>query len=278
MILVADSGSTKTDWMIASPDVDYSFQTIGLNPFFVTEEQIHDVLSDVKRHFKGQHITQFCFFGAGYLMEADKNRVRDIAKGLFPYLTHIMVDSDLIGAAIALFGKEKGIVSILGTGASSAVYNGCSFDHKAISYGFLLGDLGSGASLGLHLLRTYLKGTFSKPLAEKFEEKLQLTTHQLLQKVYREPRPNQFLASLSPFLLENKRDRQINAILQEQLGEYVDYFIRPFISYADNVGIVGSIAFAYQDYLVPIIRQMGIEHITILKRPIEHLALHYAKQ
>ena len=204
MIIVADSGSTKTDWAIVGDEVR-RVQSIGLNPFFFTDEALGQTIYDALKT-----VLRVCF------------------RRFFPKADEIVVDTDLVGAAIALFGKEKGIACILGTGANAGIYDGKTIVKTPLSLGYMLGDNGSGSVLGLELVKLYLHGFLSQEVAKDLEENYDVEYKNILDCVYKKDRPNKYFASYSPFVAKHQDKEPIKGMLEEQFSEFFRYFILPF--------------------------------------------------
>ena len=204
MILIADSGSTKTDWCLADETQTIAFKTAGINPFFQTDDEIRKILSrEVLERLPVTDITEVFFYGAGCATPIQCQMI----SGLLRYVIgcdQVEVNSDLLGAARALCGHESGIACILGTGSNSCYYNGKNIEQHVSPLGFILGDEGSGADLGRRLVADCLKEELSQPLRDRFFARFQLSREQILQAVYKEPFPNRFLGLLQKILTNRK--------------------------------------------------------------------------
>ena len=197
MILIADSGSTKTDWCIGS---SFTIQTKGINPFHQSEEVIQQILTNelLPQMPEEVLIDAIYFYGAGCTPEKSPIIQRTLSH-CFPQCT-IEVNSDLLGAARALCGKSPGIACILGTGSNSCFYDGQQITSNVSPLGYILGDEGSGAVLGKRLVGDCLKKQLPEHICHSFLDTFGLTPAQIIEKVYRQPQANRFLASLTPFL------------------------------------------------------------------------------
>ena len=196
---------------------------------------------------------------------------------LFFRKAEILIEHDILGAARALFGKDKGIACILGTGCNSCFYDGENIESKVSSVGYLFGDEGAGSYLGRTFMEKYLKNRLPSDLKNEFDEKYKLTLEDILNSVYNRPSPNRWLASFSEFLapLQNHSfirelvTASFKAFIDEHISKYDDYHVTP-------VSFVGSIAYYYQDILKETALNEGIKIATILKSPLEGL-LEYHK-
>ena len=204
MILVADSGSTKTNWELVDNKKNVvCFQTMGLNPFYVTKDIVKNELS---LHFPSDintnYIKDIYFYGAG-CSSTERCNIIKFGIGYLFKKANIYVAHDLMGAARALFGQKDGIVAILGTGSNSCLYNGHKIISNIPSLGYVLGDEGSGAILGKKLIQSLLYNELPQYLIDKFFLKYKTNKNNLLETIYKKPYPNRFLASFTYFLSEN---------------------------------------------------------------------------
>ncbi|MCL4856007.1 MAG: ATPase [Flavobacteriales bacterium] len=225
MILIADSGSTKTDWRLVNETEQVkSFQTIGFNPYYISEQQILDELSKSALTEIKQQVTQVFFYGAGCSSEAKSGEIKQALQQFFTKAT-IEVDHDLLAAARSLSGNKAGLVAILGTGSNTCFFDGTTIVKNVSSLGFILGDEGSGAHLGKTLVTAYLNNELTEDLHQAFQQKYQLTLLDILDAVYKKPLPNRFLAQFAPFVLEHKQHPQIAAIINACFRQFIEKHI-----------------------------------------------------
>lgn len=272
-ILIADSGSTKTDWQIMLPlNVSIKHQTQGINPFHMSEETIKGIISSELLPAIGEcmdkdEIGEIHFYGAG-CTPAKIPVMEGILKELFPAAEVVEVASDLLGAAKALCGKSEGIACILGTGANSCLYDGEKIVENVSPMGFILGDEGSGAVIGRTFINELYKGKH-RDFIGVFEAETGLSQADLIQKVYREPMPNRFLASLSVFINQHLEEQ---SWMKDMITECFRNFFRKNISHYNRpdleVNFVGSIAFYYQDMLKKAANLEGFKIGSIVKNPL----------
>lgn len=203
MILIADSGSTKTAWALAGKRG--TVVTEGLNPHFSTDEAFLAACAEVRNRFgiKREGLA-IHFYGAGCGSEVQRGRVRELLQKAFG-TGNVEVETDMLGACRAVCGTEAGIVGILGTGSNACYYDGRAIVCQAFSTGWILGDEGSANHVGRHLLHGYLTGCMPPELQKRFASDYPLSNEQFMDKVYHEPHANRFLASLAPFALRNYR-------------------------------------------------------------------------
>lgn len=271
-ILIADGGSTKTDWcvMCEGREVD-RIKTRGINPYFQTEEEIFAEIRDglVPAIGDCRSVEAVYFYGAGCAFP-EKNEI--LRRCIARYLpVSIEVGSDLLAAARALCGYRPGIACILGTGSNSCQYDGEEIVKKVPPLGFLLGDEGSGSVLGRLLVSDALKSQLPPELCRAFFDEYHLTQGIILEKVYREPFPNRFLASLSPFLLKHIEEPCIRKLISRS---FTDFFTRNVMQYDYKkypVHFVGSIAWYYRNLLEEVARNLDIRLGRIERSPIPGL-------
>jgi len=276
MILIADSGSTKTDWcLVENGQVVQRILTKGTNPFFQSQEEIsQEVEEALLPQVKDYSIESVFFYGAGCAFP-EKNEIVRLAIAQH-IKASVEVGSDLLAAARALCGKNSGIACILGTGSNSCFYNGEEIVDNVSPLGYILGDEGSGAVLGRLLVGDCLKNQLSPELKEKFLNQFQLTPAMILENVYKKPFPNRFLAHLSPFLAQNIENPQVHQLV---LNSFKSFFVKNVMQYDyqhNKVHFVGSVAVNYKDVLFEAAEELHIQIGTIIKSPMEGLVAYHS--
>lgn len=277
MILIADSGSTKTQWCVAEGgEVVRKIRTAGTNPYFQTPAEIREEIGKILYPAVASlPIRAVFFYGAGCAFPEKNRVVEEILAGYFP--GPVAVESDLTGAARALCGSRPGIACILGTGSNSCLYDGRVITEHIPPLGFILGDEGSGAVLGRRLAGDWMKRQLPEALAEKFSRQYALTPAVLLENVYKRPFPNRFLASLSPFLLEHIEEPVVHALVSDSFRAF---FTRNVMAYTDYtrypVHFTGSIAYYYREVLQETAADLGITIGKIEQEPIGGLLAYHA--
>jgi len=278
MILIADSGSTKTSWCLAESGCSLqTFQTSGINPYFQSEEEIRTQLIEElfpQLEIDIQEIKAVYFYGAGCVFEKVEV-VESAIKGLID-VPVVEVNTDLLAAARGLCGRQAGIVCILGTGSNSCFYDGQHIVDNVSPLGYILGDEGGGAVLGKLLVGDLLKGMMSKELKEKFLRQYDLTPAQIIDRVYRQPFPNRFLAGLSPFLAENIHDPMIFALV---LNSFISFITRNVMKYDYNTWpthFTGSIAYYYKTILNEAATTTGIRIGFVEPSPLQGLIAYHS--
>ncbi len=270
LILTADSGSTKTDWLLHDGQHAVArISTQGINPFMLDSKGIALILRDellTDEHFRMPDVV--AFYGAGCRGELC-NVVELALRRAIPSAQEVTVGSDLLGAAIALCGKQDGIACILGTGSNSGLYIKGEVVENVSPLGYILGDEGSGAVLGKRLIGDVLKGMMPATICKDFREEYGLTVDEIIQRVYREPLANRFLASFAPFLSRHRKDEAIHALLTD---EFTRFFRRNVMAYDRKdlpVSFVGSVAYFFQDELKVVAKELGFSVGRILKNPLD---------
>ena len=279
MILIADSGSTKTQWCLMAANGHCSeYFTDGINPFQQTSDAIKNSVSNqllpkMASEMWAGKITNVFFYGAGCTLEKTPV-VKCALEGIFRD-AKIEVCSDMVGAACGLLGEEKGVACILGTGANSCLWNGKEIEKNVPALGFILGDEGSGAVLGKRLVADLLKNQLNDELKEKFLTQYNITAADIIENVYRKPFPNRYLASLSKFCAENIE----HPLIAQLVYDHFDYFAKRILPQYPSlpVGFIGSIAYYYQDVLKKVLLDNGFRIGKILQGPMEGLKEYHRK-
>ncbi len=316
MILIADSGSTKTDWcLIQGKETVLSFTTQGINPFHQSSEEIINILKKeafsllteqetkqdinkirsnstkenpdtpncLKNLFvpqqtedKTQSFVEEIFFYGAGCTKEKSGIVSTALHKVFSQTTTIEVNSDMLGAAHALCGNQPGIICILGTGSNSCYYDGQQIVSNIPPLGYILGDEGSGAALGKRLVGDCLKKLLPEEICERFLARYQLTQPEIIEKVYRQSMPNRFLAGLSRFLYENLHEECLRKLLIECFSDFIR---RNLLQYpVANLFFTGSIAYYYANELkeAAALYQRPVANIT--QRPMEGLIAYHTKK
>lgn len=271
MNLLADSGSTKTEWVLFDKSSkSMVFRTMGLNPYHNTDLQIHDELVQFKNSFENESFDNIYFYGSG-CSGVQVERMTAIFRKIFDN-SKIVIESDILGASRALFGQNQGIASILGTGSNSVIYSDGKIQRGIESMGYLLGDEGSGSVLGRQILLAWLRGKFDDKLTEHFNEKYKITPAIIRENLYQKPFVNRFLASFSIFASDNMHDKAIRKILLKHFNSYFKYQLLK-LNESNNykIGIVGSIGFYFQEIILEIASIYNLDINKIIQSPIDDL-------
>lgn len=279
MVLIADSGSTKIDWCLLNGKKKVAqIFTTGMNALLMTEEEMAEcIMNELMPSLRGYDVTEIYYYGAGIISDEIKNQVINALKRNMPHVNKIEVDTDLLAAARALCQREPGIACILGTGSNSCYYDGERVVDNVSPLGYILGDEGSGAVLGKLLVGDVLKKQLPEHLCEKFLKEYNLDRNTIIDRVYRKPAANRFLAQFAPFLEHNIDEPSIKAIV---MRSFTDFFTRNVANYPNYkelpCNFVGSIALLQKDTLVEAASKLGITIGTIIQAPMEGLIKYHS--
>lgn len=273
MILVADSGSSQSDWMLALPDGKrLAFTTKGLNPFFVNEKDIAKIIQNADEILPhAEQVTEVYFFGSGCTSPDRREMVSNALSQLFTN-AFIAVETDLLGAAYATCGNRKGYIATVGTGSDVSFFDGEEVLGSQQGVGYVLGDEGSGVWFGKQLITHFLYGSMPADLAAAFDERYRLNKETVIRNVYQRATPNAYLASFAPFMAAYSDHPFIEELLKKGFTEFVMANIKPFPDHGDYVcHFVGSIAYFFIEQLREVCEQRGVKIGKVLSRPINEL-------
>lgn len=280
MILLADSGSTKTDWgLVENGKLVKRLRTSGMNPFQMSEEAITE---EIKTHLvpelPGTVLDEVHFYGAG----CTKEEQPIVERALRANLTingECEVASDMLGAARGICGHKPGIACILGTGSNSCSYDGKNLVKNVSPLGFILGDEGSGAVLGKLLVGDVLKNQMPEAITKRFFEKYKLTSAEIIDRVYRQPKPNTFLASFVPFLEENIDEPKIYNLVKESFRSFLRRNVMQYEGWQTlPIGFNGSIAKIYKKPLLEALEEEGMHLGRIIQAPMEAMVEYHVEK
>jgi len=267
-ILIADGGSTKIDWTIVSGISQKTFRSPGINPVLWDIGKIEQMLQEGLPHEILSDVESVYFYGAGCLGRSAE-KMQEALMRVVAHDAEIEVESDLLGAARALFGNERGIACILGTGSNSALYDGKEIISNIHPLGYILGDEGSGASIGKHFLNALYKGRMPESLRKDFETETGLTYDDVIDHVYRQPMANKFLASLVIFV--SKRRKECAELLNEEFDNFIEKDILPYNHCELPVGIVGGVGYEFYEELKEIFLRHRLKLNKVVAKPMENL-------
>lgn len=279
MIVIADAGSTKIDWAVIAEGGPRTCRTRGCNALtgadtllpLLAEECVASLAID------GDAVTRVEYYGAGCATEEVCARVERVLRRSFP-CADFTVGSDLVEAAKALFGDRSGIACILGTGSNSGLYDGTQLTANVPPLGYILGDDGSGAALGKRLVREALRGDLDPQLTARLASQYGVTKENVLERVYKQPGANTFLASLVPFLAQHRSHSDVRNILIE---EFTNFFQRNVDLYDDSrsypLGFVGSVALHFSEELQLVAHSLGYVVTDVIASPLQHLIDRYTE-
>ena len=269
MKLIVDSGSTKTQWRLQMAEGNScSVQTVGINPVRDDEESIQRIVSAVAQELAAD-VGEIFFYGAGCVAPYS-DAVRRCLQDSFPDAV-VHAESDLLGAARALCGNAEGIACILGTGSNSCLYDGKNIVQNVSPLGWILGDEGSGAVLGRLFVGDILKNAYHKSLCSSFLRYHKLTQAEIIDRVYRQPQANRFLASLVPFISRVQDDREVHAFLVREFRRFFHRNVVPYKRPDLRVNFVGGVAGAFEKVLREAAEKERLTFGFVEPKPIQRL-------
>lgn len=274
MMLIADSGSTKTDWAwIENGTIVHRVTTAGINPVHQGEEDIEKVVEQLYPR-KNTSLKWVFFYGAGCIPEK-KGVVEKVLRKVFPDADRIEVESDLLGAARAVCQHQEGLACILGTGSNSCLYDGEKIVGNIPPLGYILGDEGSGAVLGKLFLNALFKGALPDGMKEDFLQSSGLSYPEIIQRVYRQPMANRFLASTSLYISEHLDVPALRELVKQNFRDFFHKNIAQYGRHDLPLGAIGSIAYHYRDLLQEVAEEKGYKLSTVAKSPMEGLVAYH---
>jgi len=271
MILIADGGSTKADWCVSAQGKQLQrITTHGINPFFLSEDAIgEEIRTSLLPELQTHTFDALYFYGAGCLPEKIPMMQNALSNNID--VKTVEVHSDILAAARGLSGRDPGIICILGTGSNSCYYDGEKIVSNVSPLGFILGDEGSGAVLGKLLIGDLLKNQLPAELKEKFLQEYDLTYGMIIERVYRQPFPNRFLAGLSPFLLQNIEEPSLKSLVFNSFRSFLTRNVMQYDYKIHQVYFIGSIAYYYRDILEEAVTSLGMKLGGIMQNPMDGL-------
>ena len=274
MILIADSGSTKTQWcLMDANETTTEFSTEGYNPCYMGADQLFGVLKpNLPNDFDPACVTTVAFYGAG-VYEDKYSIIEQAIRPIFPH-AHIDASMDLMGSARALLGQNSGFAAILGTGTNSCLYDGTKITHYIDSLGFLLGDEGSGGYMGKRLIGDYIRGYMPEGLREKFRDTYQLTNDELIERIYSHSMPNRYCASFTRFLTgENAGNEYLEQhIIRDSFRDFFRNLVSRYPNYARySFNCVGSIGWIFRQALAEVAQEYHMQVGNMISSPMQGL-------
>lgn len=277
MIIIADGGSTKTNWcLLNKAGQKIYFNTEGYNPYFVSTKYIIDSLKkDLPSDLELDKIKEVNYYGAGCSTDDKVKIVVDALQSVFKKAS-IYVGHDLLAAARALLGLNQGFAAILGTGTNTGVYNGKDIIHNIDSAAYILGDEGSGCYIGKKLLTDYLRGYMPEVVRERFWETYKLTVDEVTDFVYTKPLANRFCASFSKFVYDNNVHAEYSrGIVKTSFVDFFENLVSHYPNYKDyTFNCIGSVGYNFRNVLEETAIEYGMEVGKIIRSPIDDL-VHY---
>ncbi|QNM85787.1 N-acetylglucosamine kinase [Polaribacter pectinis] len=279
MILIADGGSTKADWIAINKDKNEEFRTrtLGLNPAIVPEKELHNRIINMFQLINiKDEVEEIHFYGAGCGTAKPIQILKNILESIFVN-AKVFIAEDMLAAVYAASGKEPAMVCILGTGSNSCYFNGTNMEMLVSSLGYILMDEASGNYFGKKLIIDYFYDNMPQRIAQKFNKEFNLDADYIKKNLYREPNPNMYLASFAKFMFDFKEDKYIKRIIKKGFQEFFKYRVLPYNKTAETpLYFIGSIAYYFRDILEKIAIKNNLQITDVIQRPIDNL-LEYHK-
>ncbi len=276
MIIIADSGSSKIDWRLLAQDgTIQQASSPGFNPYYQPLDHLMQSIRESLIPVVQGNVTKVFFYGTGVSSSRNQDLVRSAFLEFFPGAT-VNIEWDLLGAARALCGREKGIACILGTGSNSCLYDGNTITDQVANLGWILADEGSGTNLGKTLLVDYLRKKMPEHLSKQFQQRFPFTREEFLEKIYQQEKPSTFLATFSKFIFQHLKEPYCYQLVYNGFSEFYENNVMKYPEYQNlKVHFVGSIAFYYSDLLRQVANDKGVTVKNILETPIAGLTLYH---
>lgn len=273
MILIADSGSTKTEWILLNNGkIEMQCFTMGINPYFIDTNGVIEIIqNELIPSIGALQPTEIYFYGSGCSTTTKQSIVENALRNFFPN-SMVSITHDLLASARALCMDQEGIACILGTGSNSCLYNGKEIIENVPSLGYFFADEGSGGHLGKILLTRYLRGDLSANTQELFKNQYNYSLENVLDAVYNQPKPNRYLASFAPFVHQNLHIPEIREIAKYSFRDFFQNQVCKYTNYQSvNVSFIGSVSYYFADLLKEVASEFDVNVGVIYKSPMEGL-------
>ncbi len=278
MIIIADSGGSKIDWRFLNKDGTIGqAHSAGFNPYYQPIEHLRSIVKESLVPSVREEVSKIFYYGTGVSSEKNVKVINDAFLEFFPS-AKIEVGWDLLAAARALCGHERGIACILGTGSNSCLYDGEKIIDNVANLGWILADEGSGTYMGKQIVFDYFRKEMPEGLAKQFHERFQWTREEVLEKVYQQEKPGAFLASFAKFIFQHLKEPYCYKLVYNSLSDFFENNVMKYEDYkTTKVHFVGSIGFYFSDVVRQVANDKGITVKNILEGPIAGLTLYHQK-
>ncbi len=276
--IIADSGATKCQWTIVQSNKASTIQSIGISPYFLSTIEIQALVEKTfKNKIKPDKIEAVYFYGTGLSNSQNVTHLKKALKAVFTK-AKLDIQTDLVAAARATCQHSKGVACILGTGSNTGFYNGKKITKNSPGLGYVLGDEGSGSYLGKKVIQYYLYKTFDEDIMSRFEKKFCTTKDEILNKVYKQPSPNRYLAKFTELLIENRGHYMIENIIEDGLNDFFYAHINKMNeAWLYPIHFVGSVAYGFKDVIQQLATSYELELGSIVKSPMQGLMAYHQK-
>ena len=272
MILIVESGSTKTDWIALDNQGNkvFSTQTLGLNPQSMSNEILNERIKNNYDIYKNrENVDKIFFYGTGLGVKSTKERILKVFKLIF-INSEFDIKEDTYAAVYSVSDPGKpSIVNIIGTGSNCTYFDGKEIFQKVHSLGYVVMDYASGNYYGKYLIRAYYFNKMPKRLREEFTKKFDLSANTIKENLYRKENPNTYLASFAKFIINNKSDSYFKDIIEKGLRRFIDYQIMQYDNYKSvDIHYVGSIAYCLKEEITKVGNEYGLKTSKFVRKPI----------
>ena len=278
MILIADGGSTKADWIAINSEKKEEFRvrTLGLNPAVVPAEELNNRIINMFQLMNvKEEISEIYFYGAGCGTPKPTALLKKILETIF-INAKVHVAEDMLAAVYAATGKEPAMVCILGTGSNSCYFDGEKMQMLVASLGYVLMDEASGNYFGKKLINDYFYDKMPKGIASEFEKDFNLDVDHIKKNIYQEANPNMYLASFAKFMFDFKEDKYIKRLIKKGFQEFFKYRVLPYdINSETSIYFIGSIAHYFRDTLEKVASKYNLKITDVIQRPIDNLLAYH---
>lgn len=274
MILIADGGSTKADWIAINKDKKEIFRvrTLGLNPAVIPDEELKNRIINMFELIKiKDEVSHIYFYGAGCGTPKASSVLKNVMESIFKN-AEVSINEDMLAAVYAAAGKKPAMVCILGTGSNSCYFDGSKIHMKVASLGYVLMDEASGNYFGKRLLRDYYYGLMPKYIVEKFERDYDLDADTIKNGLYKEMNPNMYLASFAKFMFDFKEEKYVKRLMKRGFEKFFKYRVLPYhLTQETPIYFIGSIAFYFREILDDVAEKHDLKITDVIQRPIDNL-------
>lgn len=279
MFLIADSGSTSTTWVLMDGQrLCWRVKTEGLNPYHVSAQQFSQVLAELIVRQEIREMDSIYFYGSGCTSKK-RTQVFDQLSNAFPMAQNIVVETDLLGAAVSLLGEKAGIACILGTGSNSCFFDGKQVVQNVCAGGYILGDEGSGAVLGRHLMTAYIKGLLPLTLKEALEADYEISVDYVIDRIYNHEGANRYLAQFTPFLKKHLAEPFIYNLIFDQFTLFLKNNVLAYAGYEDaHLSFTGSVSYVFKEVLKIAAEELELEIERVIADPMDGLIEFFKKK
>lgn len=279
MLLIADSGSTSTTWVLMDGQrLCWRVKTEGLNPYHVSAQQFSQVLAELIVRQEIREMDSIYFYGSGCTSKK-RTQVFDQLSNAFPMAQNIVVETDLLGAAVSLLGEKAGIACILGTGSNSCLFDGTQIVQNVCAGGYILGDEGSGAVLGRHLMTAYIKGLLPLTLKEALESDYEISVDHVVERIYNHEGANRYLAEFTPFLKKHLAEPFIYNLIFDQFTLFLKNNVLAYAGYEEaHLSFTGSVSYVFKEVLKIAAEELELEIERVIADPMDGLIEFFRKK